>query len=141
MTTHRTTTLLVGFALSLSAAGCTPSSEAAETRTTPIAAAAEPAAAAKVARIVFVGKQEACDCTRTAIDAAWAALQKVLGAPAKVPVMRLQIDTQEDEVEPYRRQRAMVALPALYFVDQEGSVVALLQGDVSEAQIAGALNR
>ena len=37
-------------------------------------------ASSKVAKIVFVDKQHACDCTRARIDKTWNALQKVLGA-------------------------------------------------------------
>jgi hypothetical protein len=96
-------------------------------------------AAPKVARIVFVGKEHACDCTRKTVDAGWAALQTALGAPAKVPVERLQVDTEADKVAPYRQQKPIMALPALYFLDGKGTVVELLQGEVTAEQIAAVL--
>jgi len=94
-----------------------------------------------VAKIVFVGKQNACDCTRTRVEAGWAALQKALGTPAKLPVERMQIDTDEARVEPYRQQKAMMALPAIYFVDDKAMVLELLQGEVTDAEITAVLKR
>jgi len=102
--------------------------------------AAQALAKAHPSRIVFfVGKEHACDCTRKSLEAGWAALQKALGTPAKLPVERLQIDTQGDKVVPYRRQKPMMALPAIYFVDGKDMVLELLQGEVSEAEIIVAL--
>lgn len=98
-------------------------------------------AATKVTRIVFVGKEHACDCTRKKVDAGWAALQKALGTPPKLPVERLQIDTQADQVAPYRNQKPMMAMPGIYFVDGQNVVLELLQGEVTAEEIAGVLRR
>lgn len=94
---------------------------------------------ARATRIVFVGKEHACDCTRKSVNAGWAALQKALGTPAKLPVERFQIDTEGAKVEPYRKQKPIMALPAIYFVDGKGGVLDLLQGEVTSEQIAGVL--
>ena len=93
----------------------------------------------KVARIVFVGKEHACDCTRKSVVAGWTALQKALGTPAKLPVERLQVDTEADKVASYRQQKPIMALPAIYFVDGKNAVVELLQGEVTAEQVAGIL--
>lgn len=135
------TTVLLGLALSLATAGCNNPSNAATGQASAQTQAAASPAAAKVTRVVFVGKQNACDCTRRTVDAGWAALQKALGTPAKLPVERLQIDTEGEKVAPYRKQRPMMALPAIYFVDGKNVVLELLQGEVSEAQIAAALGK
>lgn len=95
----------------------------------------------QVAKVVFVGKKDACDCTRRAIAAGWAALGEALGEPAEPPVERLQIDSDGAAVAPYRQQKAMLALPAIYFVDQQGQVLELLQGEVSADQVNAALGR
>jgi hypothetical protein len=92
-----------------------------------------------VARIVFVGKEHPCDCTRKALDAGWAALQKALGTPARVPVEKLQVDTDGPKVEPYRTQKPIMALPAIYFLDGKGTVVELLQGEVTTDRITSVL--
>jgi hypothetical protein len=94
---------------------------------------------AKVARIVFVGKEHACDCTRKKVETAQAALQKLLGNPAKIPVEMLLADTQEDKVQPYRLMRPMMALPAIYFIDGKGGLVEMLQGEITEAQVSRVL--
>jgi hypothetical protein len=137
-------TLLSGFALLFAVAGCNKASNAAVAQTTTSitsvsqVAAASPAVA-KVTRIVFVGKEHPCDCTRKALDAGWAALQKALGTPSKVPVEKLQVDTDGSKVDPYRNQKPIMALPAIYFLDGKGTVVDLLQGEVTSDQIAGVL--
>ena len=97
--------------------------------------------ATKVAKIVFVGKEKACDCTRKAINASWTALQTALGAPAKIPVEQLKVDTESAEVESYEKQKAIMALPAIYFLDEKGSAVETLQGEVTADQIKTALQR
>jgi hypothetical protein len=94
-----------------------------------------------VSRVVFVGKEHACDCTRKTVDAGWAALQKALGTAPKLPVEKLQLDTQADKVAPYRQQKPMVALPAIYFLDGKDAVLELLQGEVSESELARAMKR
>jgi hypothetical protein len=95
--------------------------------------------AAKVTRIVFVGKEHPCECTRKTLDAGWAALQTALGTPATLPVERLQIDTEPAKVEPYRKQKPVMALPGIYFVDQRDAVLELLQGEVTSEQVAAVL--
>jgi uncharacterized lipoprotein NlpE involved in copper resistance len=139
MMTATSKTILSVLALSFSLMGCERSQAATANPTgaTAQAATAQP----KATKIVFVGKQNACDCTRKSIDAGWAALQKALGTPAKLPVQELKIDTESDKVAPYRKQKPMMALPAIYFVDGKEAVMELLQGEVTEAQIAEVLKR
>ncbi len=96
------------------------------------------AATADVARIVFVGKAQACDCTRTRIDTSWTALQAALGDSGPA-VERLRMDTQGEQVEPYRQLRPMITLPGVYLLDAQGSLVELLQGAITEAQFRAAL--
>ena len=102
----------------------------------PVAAAASTAAPTKqLTKIVFVGKEHACDCTRKSVDAGWAALQKAIGAPSRIPTERIQVDTEAAKVEPYRTQKAIMALPVIYFVGAQDTVLDMLQGEVTEAQI------
>jgi hypothetical protein len=96
---------------------------------------------AQVVRIVFVGKEHACDCTRKKVDTALAALQSVLGTPPKLPIEMLKVDTEEDKVEPYRKQRPMMAIPAIYFVDGKSGVVEMLQGEITAEQIASIVKK
>ncbi len=133
---------ILGLALALASVGCNKAPNAASAQTNaapsaPIVAAAAP----KVTKIVFVGKEHACDCTRKTVEAGWGALQQALGTPAKLPVERLQVDTQADQVAPYRQQKPMMALPAIYFVDGKSVVLDLLQGEVTAEQIGTVIAR
>ena len=136
-------TLLLGLCFSCALLGC-HRADAASGEAVPGASATAQAALAvpgqsKVTKIVFVDKEHACDCTRKTVEAGWAALQQALGTPAKLPVERLQIDTQPDKVAPYRAQKAIVALPAIYFLDGSSIVLELLQGEVTADAIATVL--
>ncbi len=92
-------------------------------------------AAPVVARIVFVGKQQACDCTRARISASRKVLDAVLSSHGELPVQTLLVDTEAELVTPFRRQQAFVVLPAIYFLDENGTVLQMLQGEVAEAQV------
>ncbi len=122
MTTKISSALILGFMFCFSTVGggCQRSRIAASTAATANAAQPSPTkqVSSKVTRVVFVGKEHACDCTRKTVDAGWAALQKALGTPAKLPTERLLVDTQGPKVEPYRNQKPIMALPAIYFLDR-----------------------
>jgi hypothetical protein len=145
MNTMSLNAVLVGVTLSWMLLGCNSSNaasgEAPASTANAFAAASATPSATKVTKVVFVGKEHACDCTRKAVDAGWAALQNALGTPAKLPVERLQIDTEGSRVEPYRKQKPIMALPALYFLDGTQVVLELLQGEFTEAQVAAVLTR
>ena len=96
----------------------------------PGGSAAATAPTSPVARIVFIGKENACQCTRTAIDASWAALQQALGG-AGIPIEQLYQDTQAAQVAPYKAMQAFFALPAIYFLDASGGLLGQLQGEVT----------
>ncbi len=102
---------------------------------------ATPPAVAKaaVAKIVFVDQEEACECTRKRIDGTWTELQKALGDDPKVPVERIHGDSQEEQAKPYIAMRALMVAPGLYFLDAEGQLLEMLQGELTEAQIAALL--
>jgi hypothetical protein len=98
-----------------------------------------PAATASVASVVFVGKENACQCTRKAIDASWKALEAALGPHNRIAVEQVKVDTESDRVAPYRAKRAFMALPAMYFFDAAGGLVEMLQGEVTEEQVRAVL--
>jgi hypothetical protein len=102
-------------------------------------ASCAPAATAAVARVVFIDKENACQCTQKRVDAAWTVLQGALAARKGVSVERIHIDTEMMRVEPYRRMRPMIALPAMYFLDGSGVLVEMLQGEVTPAQVVAVL--
>jgi len=99
------------------------------------AAAGVASAKAVAARVVFIGKKEACDCTRKAIDAGWKALEAGLGTEHAMPIEKLEADTDADKVATYRLMKPHMALPALYFLDVNDGLVEMLQGEITEAQV------
>ena len=98
-------------------------------------------AGSKVARIVFVDKQNACKCTRAKVDATWESLKIAVADHSKIPVERIHIDTQEDKVAPYKKMRPIMAVPAVYFLDAKGRLIGMLQGELQAAQIAKYLEK
>lgn len=133
----------------LSLAACPGASKPAATAAAPVAAAVAPtppppaaaaAAASKVARVVFLDKEHACDCTQKAIDASWAALQTAIQGTS-MPVERIHLDTQDTMAALYKAKRPLVSVPGLYLLGADDSLVELLQGEVTAEKIRTALGR
>ena len=91
----------------------------------------------KFAKVVFIDKQNACDCTKKRIDGAWAALQGALGKPTSLRVERIHVDTEAAKAEAYTMLKPLVVPPGVYFVDQRDSVVETLQGEITTEQNRG----
>jgi len=98
------------------------------------------APATKVAKIAFIDKEHACDCTRKRVDDTWAALGAALGTPTKLPVERIHFDTESAKAAAYTQSRPLMVPPGIYFVDQGNAVLELLEGEVTTEQIAAVLN-
>jgi hypothetical protein len=142
MTSHQKHTLLHVAGLVLFAAAAVASVDCRRSPPSQAFVDASPrASASKLSKIVFVGKEHACECTRKSVDTGWTTLQKTLGSQSTIPVERIQVDTESARVEPYRAQKPIMALPAVYFIDAKGSVLDMVQGEVTEAQIQPILKR
>lgn len=106
----------------------------------PAPAAAQTAPASRVVQVVFVEKENCCECTRTRQENSWRILQDAIGASGvPVDVVKVFIDTQRDAAQVYLDMRPIMATPGLYFLDKSGFLVELLQGEVSQAQVADLL--
>ena len=92
-----------------------------------------------VVKIVFVGQKQACDCTRTRIDNAWATLQNTLEGKHDIPVERIQRDVDEDEADKMNNMRPLMVAPGIYFFDVKENVVEMLQGEVTAEQVQKAI--
>ncbi len=97
------------------------------------------ASAPKVAKVVFIDKENACECTKKRIDGTWAALQGALGTPASLPVERVHLDTEAAKAGFFTMLKPLMVPPGLYFVDGRDAVVEMLQGEVTTEQIAAVL--
>jgi hypothetical protein len=93
----------------------------------------------KLAKIVFIDKENACDCTRKRVEGTWTALQSALGTPAALPVQRLHVDTQTAEAAVYTNAKPLMVPPGIYFVDGQGAVLAMLHGEVEAKEIEAVL--
>jgi len=98
-------------------------------------------AQAAVAKVVFVGQQDACDCTRKRVDDSFAALQTALGDRQDITVERLQEDVDQASVKRYQKMRTIMVLPAIYLLDRSGAPVEMLQGEVTVEQLRHALGK
>jgi len=92
-------------------------------------------AESKVARIVFVGQKQACDCTRNRIEATWNTLKNALKAKPELPVKRIQRDVDVEEMKKMARLKPLMVAPGIYFIDKQDGLVELLQGEVSKEQM------
>jgi hypothetical protein len=106
-----------------------------------VAATPAPTSTSKIARVVFMDKEHACQCTRKRVDDTWAALQTALGTPPKLPIERIYVDTQADQAGPYVSEKPLVVPPGIYFVDRQQHVFELLQGEIKADEIAAVLKR
>lgn len=120
------------------ASGCKQDVTAQEQGATKVTAA-ETAPSKKVSKIVFIGKQNACDCTRKRVDNSFAALQKAITGRKDIAVEQLQVDVDEAGVEQYEKLRPIMVLPAIYLLDGSGKLVDMQQGEVTAEQLAKAI--
>jgi hypothetical protein len=125
-------------------AGCgqssTPPGEATPAKAKAPVARAEPAPENRgVAKIVFVGQKDACECTRKRVDDSLAALEKALSGRTDIPVEKLELDVDKAEVAVYQELGAIMVAPAIYLLDGSGGLVEMLQGAVTPDQILVAM--
>lgn len=131
------TAVLVSLALTLALIACERSKPLSTQAATSKAAVTQ--TPSKVAKIVFIDKENACDCTRKRIEETWAAMQAALGTPATLPVERIHVDTQAAHAETYTMFKPLMVPPGVYFIDEHNAVIDMLQGEVTTKQISAAL--
>lgn len=141
MNMNRSIYLFLGFIFCFSSllGACNRTRADPSASTTQSSAVKPPAPAVK--RIVFVGKEHACDCTRKAINESFATLQKTLGPASNLTIERIQIDTHVEEVKQLQQQKAIFTLPAIYFLDEKNGILEQLQGEVTTAEINRVLGK
>jgi len=131
------------FSIGLIMTGCEQqASRAADHDAKTVSEAKSPAKPARkqVANIVFIGQKQACMCTRNRIKASWNALQAANASSPQVPVERIDWDVQEKAAEKYINMKAMMVVPGIYFLDAKGTLIEMLQGEVTEDKIAKLLH-
>jgi hypothetical protein len=130
---------LIGLVVTITVYACErgkpPLEQTAKNTTAPVQAES------KIAKIVFIDTENACDCTRKRIEETWKALQAALGEPATLTVARIHADTQSALAEPYTLLKPLMVSPGIYFVDEHEAVIEMLQGAVKKEQIAAVLKK
>jgi hypothetical protein len=101
------------------------------------AAPSPPSRRHPVARVVFVGQAESCDCTRKRIDDGTAALAAAIGE-RDIPVERLEADNPEhrEQVELLRELRPLMVAPGIYFFDADDELLEMTQGETTAEELA-----
>jgi hypothetical protein len=94
----------------------------------------------RLGKIVFIGKQDACDCTHDRVQAGWGALQAALKDRPAIPVVALDVDRDKGRYEPYRRQRPVAVVPAVYFLDEKERVLELSEGELDAKELKRVLD-
>lgn len=94
-----------------------------------------------IEKIVFVGQKQACNCTRERIDKSWKVLQEVMKDKKDVKIERVQLDVDETRYEDLNKLRPLLTAPGMYFFDENGQLVEMLQGELEEYQILSILER
>ena len=120
-------------------AGCgAPAEVTAQQAPTPVVEAP----AGPVTRIVFIGQQEACDCTIRRIADVTAALSAAMGT-RQMEIENLYVDREQDRdaVEMHREMRAFMVAPALFFFDADGRLADMTQGEVNAEALGKILGR
>lgn len=126
-------------------AGCRSAPTQGTQATSTAASRVEPAAttrataASRVAQVVFIGQREACKCTRSRIDATWAALEQVLANHPEIEVKKLEQDVQQDEADRYDELKPLMVAPGVYLMDADGKLIQMLQGALTARQLQQAI--
>jgi hypothetical protein len=131
--------MIIAIAVSALVAACKQEVAASGQATTANAPARQSAASPKVAKIVFIGKQNACDCTRKRVAESFAALQKATEDRSDIALEQLQVDVDEEGVARYQELRPIMVLPAIYLLEGSGTLVEVLQGEVTVEQVRKAI--
>ena len=94
-----------------------------------------------VSKLTFVGQKEACSCTRERIEKSWAALTSIVAQLQNKPqIERIQLDVDKTRADELGALASVMVAPGLYLFDDNGSLIELLQGELSPEQLRKALH-
>ncbi len=98
-------------------------------------------APASVATIVFIDKKDPCPCTDKRIKSSWKALQSALKDRKDIHVTRIHYDTEGARAERFTALKPLMVIPGIYFMNDQGKVIALLEGEVRLDEITAVLKK
>jgi hypothetical protein len=88
---------------------------------------------ARIEKIVFVDMAEACECTNKRTAKSWEALEAALGSTT-IALERIHMDEDDAKAAVYTAKKPMVTAPAVYFLDAQGNILTVLQGEITQSQ-------
>jgi hypothetical protein len=134
-----TARLAAGLGVLLITGACVDQATPAPTARPEASASAPAAVKVPVAKVVFVGQKECCDCTRDRIQKSWAALEQALAGKPGIVVERLDLDGDSSRVAEIETLGKIMVVPGVYLLSADGKLIRLLQGEVSREQVAASL--
>lgn len=95
---------------------------------------------AKVAKIVVLEQESGCECALARQEVTWTNLQAALeGLEERPEVDVIHLDVEPDAAQPFQDMKAVMVVPALYFLDKDGALVAVEQGELTADAITALL--
>jgi hypothetical protein len=131
--------LSMSLVLAILVVGCNTAGQGPPTPASTGAATSSAQATGGVARIVFVGQREACDCTKNRIATTWKALETALADRKDLPVEKLELDVDQAKAEQYEQLQPLMTAPGVYLLDGKDGLVKMLQGELTVAQLTAAI--
>jgi hypothetical protein len=130
----KTLNIVVLLSLVAVIAGCNAKSKGAES------APEKAPEGAKVAKVVVLEQETGCECALARQEVTWTNLQAALDGMEKKPAVDvIHFDVEPDAAQPFQDMKAVMVVPALYFLDLDGKLVATEQGELTAEAIAALL--
>ena len=97
-------------------------------------AAAGPTDSKLISKVLFVDLTDPCKCTKSRQEKIWNELQLAVKG-TDIEVERVHWDTEGERAESYAEERQFTVIPALYFLDADGKLTGMLQGEIAQSQL------
>ncbi|MFH0809035.1 MAG: hypothetical protein V2A77_00975 [Pseudomonadota bacterium] len=102
------------------------------------ASAAQPI---KLARVIYIIKGKACECTQKRCQAGDAVMAQVFTGARQRLVTRLDVSGEDSGAATYIQRYKVFTVPALLFLDAQGNLLWSAQGELSREEIVKKLGQ
>ncbi len=93
----------------------------------------------RVKAVAFLEQEADCNCNKDKYDQAWRVMQMTVGQLPAIKVTRMDFEKEREASATYINQKDFDMLPAVYFLDEDGKVISLLQGWLTMEQVVAVL--
>jgi hypothetical protein len=95
---------------------------------------------ARVAKVVVLEQETGCECALARQEVTWTNLQAALESLDQKPAVDvIHFDVEPGAAQPFQDMKAVMVVPALYFLDGDGALVAAEQGELTAETITALL--